>query len=254
MSTPALLEVRNLAMYWPNTGLHALRDINLSVGAGELTVILGANGCGKSTLLKCIVGLLSPTGGSVVVAGHEIAHLSGVPLQLARLDVAMISQHSNLVKRRSVIANVLTGALGRHPDWRTSLGILPVVELPQAYRHLQTVGLTHLAAQRSGTLSGGQAQRVAIARALAQAPKVLLADEPVASLDPEAAEDILRLLRRLAREDDLAVLCVLHQPGLALRYADRVVGFRDGRVVFDAPSNAVSATMVDTLYGTDVAA
>ncbi|HTV73980.1 MAG TPA: ATP-binding cassette domain-containing protein [Candidatus Acidoferrales bacterium] len=250
----ALLDVHDLAMHWPRTGVSVLRGASLSVGAGEFTVILGANGCGKTTFLKCIVRLLTPTGGSIAVAGHEMASLSGIALQRARLDIAMVSQHANLIKRRSVMANVITGALGRYPDWRTSLGALPEAELSRAYHHLQTVGLADLALQRAGTLSGGQAQRAAIARALAQQPKVLLADEPVASLDPEAAEDILRLLQRLAHDDQLAVLCVLHQPALALRYADRVVGFREGAIAFDLPTGAVSGPMISSLYGTDVAA
>ena len=134
------------------------------------------------------------------------------------------------------------GALGRHQTWWTALGGLPAEELPAARDHLRQVGLPHLAGQRAGTLSGGQAQRVAIARALAQRPRVMLADEPVASLDPEAAQDIMRLLRRLAHRDGLAVLCVLHQVDLAFAYADRVVGMRDGRVAFDRRAPTCRAT------------
>ena len=160
----------------------------------------------------------------------------------------MISQHANLVRRRSVLANVASGTLGRHQTWWTALGGLPAEELPAARDHLRQVGLPHLAAQRAGTLSGGQAQRVAIARALAQRPLVMLADEPVASLDPEAAQDIMRLLRRLAHGDGLAVLCVLHQVDLAFAYADRVVGMRDGRVAFDRKCADLSRDAVQRLY------
>jgi phosphonate transport system ATP-binding protein len=131
---------------------------------------------------------------------------------------------------------------------------LPQAELDDAKIHLRTVGLEQLAAQRAGTLSGGQAQRVSIARALAQRPRVLLADEPVASLDPDAAEDVLRLLGRLASTDGLAVLCVLHQPGLAIRYADRVVGLQNGRVAFDAAPGDISQAMLDSLYRSEAAA
>jgi phosphonate transport system ATP-binding protein len=183
-----------------------------------------------------------------------MANLAGSDLQRARRSVALISQHANLVKRRSVLANVATGSLGRRREWLTSAGLLPQSELALAQRHLQAVGLEHLEAQRAGTLSGGQAQRVAIARALAQQPRLLLADEPVANLDPEAADEVLRLLRRLASEDGLAVLCVLHQPDLALRYADRVAGFRDGHIAFDVASSAVSQVMVDSLYRSESAA
>ena len=152
------------------------------------------------------------------------------------------------MRRRSVLANVASGALGRHGGWWTALGGLPAEELQLAHGYLAEVGLEELAGQRAGTLSGGQAQRVAIARALAQRPRVLLADEPVASLDPEAAQDIMRLLRRLAAEDNLAVLCVLHQVELAYAYADRVVGIRDGRVAFDLPRAQVSRDEVRELY------
>jgi phosphonate transport system ATP-binding protein len=249
MAGELLLEVRALSLRWPTTGADVLRDVSLSVRAGEFVVILGANGSGKSTLLRCIVRLLTPNSGAIGVAGHDLTRLSGGALQRARRAVAIVSQHANLVKRRSVISNVAGGALGRCDDLRTKLGALPRRELPAAFRHLQTVGLTALAAQRASTLSGGQAQRVAIARALAQEPRVLLADEPVASLDPEAAETVLALLRRLAREHELAVLAVLHQPELALRFADRILGLRAGAVAFDLPAAHVPMELVTSLYG-----
>ena len=249
MAGDLLLEVRNLAMRWPTTGVDVLRDVSLSVRAGEFVVILGANGSGKSTLLRCIVRLLTPHAGRIDVAGQDLTRLSGQTLQRARCAVAMVSQRANLVQRRSVLSNVVGGALGRCDDLRTRLGALPRRELPAAFRHLQTVGLTALAAQRASTLSGGQAQRVAIARALAQEPRVLLADEPVASLDPEAAETVLALLQKLACEHELAVLAVLHQPDLALRYADRIVGLRAGSVVFDLPAAQVPTELVTSLYG-----
>jgi phosphonate transport system ATP-binding protein len=152
-----------------------------------------------------------------------------------------------------VLANVATGALGRLSDPWTALGGLPARELVAAHGYLAEVGLAHLAHQRASTLSGGQAQRVAIARALAQRPRVLLADEPVASLDPEAAEEIMRLLRRLAAHENLAVLCVLHQVELAYAYADRVVGIRDGAMVFDLPRADVSRETVRRLYLSEAA-
>jgi phosphonate transport system ATP-binding protein len=213
-----------------------------------LLIVLGGNGCGKTTLLRCITRALVPTAGEVWLNGTAISSLTGEKLRRARLDLAMISQHANLVRRRSVLANVACGTLGRHQTWWTALGGLPAGELPAARDHLRQVGLPHLAEQRAGTLSGGQAQRVAIARALAQRPLVMLADEPVASLDPEAAQDIMRLLRRLAHGDGLAVLCVLHQVDLAFAYADRVVGMRDGRVAFDRRCADLSRDAVQRLY------
>jgi len=241
------LAVRNLVMRYPN-GHTALDGVSLRVGAGEMVVILGSNGCGKSTLMKCVVGLNRPTAGSVEVAGRDLATLRGNALREARMPVALISQHANLVKRRSVLANVCTGALGRHRSLSTMLGGLPKSELEPARRFLDEVGLLPLANQRAGTLSGGQAQRVAVARALAQRPQVVLADEPVASLDPEAADDVMRLLRRLATDDGLAVVAVLHQPELATRYADRLIGMRSGRVEFDERAASVGSQQISNLY------
>ena len=242
-----MLDVRRLTLRYPN-GKLALADFDIAVRAGELVIVLGGNGSGKTTLLRCVTRTLAPTDGSVRINGTDLAHLTGEKLRRARLELALISQHGSLVRRRSVLANVASGALGRHGGMWTALGGLPAEELALAQGYLAEVGLEHLAHQRAGTLSGGQAQRVAIARALAQRPRVLLADEPVASLDPEAAEDIMRLLRRLAAEDDLAVLCVLHQVELAYAYADRVVGIREGRMVFDLPRAEVSRDEVRDLY------
>ena len=239
-------------MRYPD-GKLALADFDLAVSAGELVVVLGGNGSGKTTLLRCITRMLRPSAGEVWLDGVDLAELSGERLRRARLTVAMIWQHASLVKRRSVLANVATGALGRHGGVWTSLGLLPAAERRAAYFHLDEVGHAALAGQRAGTLSGGQAQRVAIARALAQRPRVLLADEPVASLDPEAAEDIMRLLRRLAQEENLAVLCVLHQVDLAYAYADRVVGIRDGRIAFDLPSRELPRDAVRQLYLSEAA-
>ncbi len=187
------------------------------------------------------------------MANTGLAGLSGRKLGEARRAVGMIFQSAFLVRRRTALANVATGSLGRHRDLWTALGGLPPDELVVAGELLATLGLLHLAHKRADTLSGGEAQRVAIARALAQRPRVLLADEPVASLDPEAAEDVLRLLERLAARDRLGVLCVLHQPDLALRHAHRIVGLRHGRVVFDAPVSDVDPEAIAALYHTDPA-
>jgi len=247
-----MLDVSRLSLQYPN-GKVALADFDIAVRAGELVIVLGGNGSGKTTLMRCITRTLQPTEGSVRVNGTDLAPLTGEKLRRARLELALISQHGSLVRRRSVLANVATGSLGRHGGWFTALGGLPAEELRLAHGYLAEVGLAHLADQRAGTLSGGQAQRVAIARALAQRPRVLLADEPVASLDPEAAEDIMKLLRRLAAEENLAVLCVLHQIELAHTYADRVVGIRDGRMAFDLPRAEVSREKMRHLYLSEAA-
>lgn len=247
-----MLRVCGLTMRYPN-GKVALAGFDLTVKAGELVVVLGGNGSGKTTLLRCVTRMLDPSAGEIWLDQTNLAGLTGEKLRQARLPLAMVWQQANLVRRRSVLANVASGALGRHGGWWTALGGLPADELRDAYVHLDEVGLADLAAQRAGTLSGGQAQRVAIARALAQRPRVLLADEPVASLDPEAADDIMRLLRRLARDEKLAVLCVLHQVELAYEYADRVVGIRGGRAVFDLPCDELPRDAVRQLYLSEAA-
>jgi phosphonate transport system ATP-binding protein len=242
-----MLRVRGLSLRYPN-GKLALCEFDLSIEAGEFVVVLGGNGSGKTTLLRCITRTVKPSAGEIWLDDTDLCALEGEKLRRARLALAMIWQHASLVRRRSVLSNVATGALGRHYTLRTAFGGLPAPELAAARGYLTEVGLTDLAEQRAGTLSGGQAQRVAIARALAQRPRVLLADEPVASLDPEAAVEIMRLLQRLARSENIAVICVLHQVELAYAYADRVIGIRNGRIVFDLPRREVSRDAVHQLY------
>ena len=242
-----MLRVRGLSLRYPN-GKLALAEFELVVQPGELVVVLGGNGSGKSTLLRCITRTLNPTAGEIWLGQTNLCALEGEKLRRARLQLAMVWQQASLVRRSSVLTNVASGALGRHSTLRTVFAGLPAAELEAARGHLADVGLADLAGQRAGTLSGGQAQRVAIARALAQRPRVLLADEPIASLDPEASEEIMRLLQRLARSEKLAVLCVLHQIELAYAYADRVVGIRDGFIAFDLPRGEVSREAVRRLY------
>lgn len=243
----ALIEVGGLAMRYP-TGRLALAGASLRLLPGELVVVLGHNGCGKSTMLKCIAGLQQPTAGSVSVGGRDITRLSGGALAQARMALALVFQQARLVLRRSVLANVLCGTLGRHRGLATAFGRLPKSEIPLAMRCLDLVGLADFAHQRAGTLSGGQAQRAAIARALAQRPSVLLADEPVASLDPEASEEVMRLLRHISAQDGLGIICVLHQPELARRYADRILGMRDGHIIFDVAPAQLAANDIASLY------
>lgn len=242
-----MLRVCGLSQRYPN-GKLALTDFSLTVEAGELVVVLGGNGSGKTTLLRCVTRAVKPTAGEIWLGETNLCALEGEKLRRARLELAMIWQHASLVGRSTVLANVASGALGRHSTLRTVLAGMPTSELESARGHLTEVGLADLAEQRAGTLSGGQAQRVAIARALAQRPRVILADEPVASLDPEAAEEIMRLLRRLAASERIAVLCVLHQVELAYSYADRVIGIRAGRLAFDLPRSEVSRETVHQLY------
>jgi phosphonate transport system ATP-binding protein len=245
-ANPAL-RIRELSKRYPN-GVLAVDTVNLDVQRGELVALLGANGSGKSTVLRCAVRLTDPTSGSVEVAGQDFVGISGRSLREARRTVAMIFQEGHLIRQRRVIANVAAGALGRN-GWRSAFGSLPREELRRSLKHLDRVGLRELALRRAGSLSGGQAQRVAIARALSQQPQVLLADEPVASLDPDAAQMVMTLLRDLAACEGLAILCVLHQPELALRFAHRVAGMRDGRLQFCEPAANLTAGAIATLYG-----
>ena len=247
-----MLRVCGLSQRYPN-GKLALTDLSLTVEAGELVVVLGGNGSGKTTLLRCVTRTVKPTAGEIWLGETNLCALEGEKLRRARLELAMIWQHASLVGRSTVLANVASGALGRHSTLRTVLAGMPISELESARGHLTDVGLADLAEQRAGTLSGGQAQRVAIARALAQRPRVILADEPVASLDPEAAEEIMRLLQRLAASERIAVLCVLHQVELAYSYADRVIGIRAGRLAFDLPRSEVSRETVHRLYLSEAA-
>ena len=248
MTSQPLLEIEDLHLKYGN-GTHALRGVTLNVEAGELVVVLGSNGSGKSSLLRCITRLVTPTHGCVRVNGRDFTALRGRALYEARPDLAMIFQSPHLVRRRSVLANVACGALGRcHHELRTLIGMLPAPELAEARLCLHSVGMEALATRRASELSGGQAQRVSIARALTQRPKLLLADEPVASLDPEAAEEIMVLLRRLASEQGLAIICVLHQPKLAQAFGDRIVGIRDGAVYFDLAAKTVAEDNVASLY------
>lgn len=211
--------------------VHALEDVSLEVAAGEVVAVLGPSGSGKSTLFRCITRLTEPDSGSIKIDGRAYDGLDGGALRNARKGIGVVFQQFNLVRRRSALANVLTAALPSLPVWRVASGIYPPALREKAEAALASVGLAAQTHQRADTLSGGQQQRVAIARALMQESRVLLVDEPVASLDPEAARLVLELICGLARSRDLAVLCTLHQPELALDFADRILSMRSGRIV-----------------------
>jgi phosphonate transport system ATP-binding protein len=229
-----------------------LKGLDVAVRPGELTVVLGANGSGKSTLLRCALRLIEPDDGEVSLCGVDLRAQKGEQLRLARRQAAMVFQSVLLVRRRTAHENVAFGGLGELPLHRSfAARTFPADLHARATDALERVGLAKYAAQRAGTLSGGQAQRVAVARALCQRARVIMADEPVASLDPRAADSVLELLADVAHNENLGVIVVLHQPELARRYADRLVGFNDGRVAFDRPPTQVSEGEVDSLYGQD---
>ena len=223
----------------------AIEDIAFELRAGEMLALLGPNGAGKTTLFRCLAGLAPADAGTVRLRGRDVASLRG----RERRHVAVVFQQFNLVGRLSALDNVLAGRLGHVPAWRGVLRRFVRADLLLALACLERVGLLEQAHQRADTLSGGQQQRVAIARALAQQPDVIIADEPVASLEPRIGAGILELLKSICHGDGVAVVCSLHQPELARRYADRVLGLRAGRIVVDLPAAALDQAALDALYG-----
>jgi phosphonate transport system ATP-binding protein len=226
----------------------ALDDVSLSVRAGEMVVLLGLSGSGKSTLLRHIDGLQQATTGTVTVLGTDVGRARGAGLRRLRRRIGFVFQQFHLVGSLTVLENVCTGALGRLRGPRLGLLSYPQTLRREALRHLERVGLLDQALQRADTLSGGQQQRVAVARALMQRPEILLADEPVASLDPESSAQIMRLIREIAEEERLTVLCSLHQVDLALSWGDRIIGLRAGQVLMDRPVSALTRDDVMSVY------
>ena len=229
-------------------GVLGLDDVNVGFKTGGITVLLGLSGSGKSTLLRHINGLHSPSSGQVRVLGRDVRALSTKALKEVRRDIGVIFQAFNLVGPMSVLENVCAGALGTLRGPRISLMMYPKAVRREAIEKLDRVGLADRAYQRADTLSGGQQQRVAIARALMQHPKVLLADEPVASLDPVSAIEVINLLRQIAAEDDLTIISSLHQVPLAIDFADRIIGLRSGRAVLDRTTEGLSAEEASQIY------
>ncbi|MCD5971320.1 phosphonate ABC transporter ATP-binding protein [Pseudomonas phytophila] len=235
----------------------ALVDLALSIQPGEMVALIGASGSGKSTLLRHLAGLACcdrGNGGSVQVLGREVqaaGRLNGKVRKL-RSDIGYIFQQFNLVNRLSVLDNVLLGCLGRMPGWRGNLGLFNTEEKQRALQSLDRVGLVDLAAQRASTLSGGQQQRVAIARALTQRAEVILADEPIASLDPESARKVMEILADINRTDGKTVVVTLHQVDYAVRYCPRAVALKGGRIHFDGDGKNLSSQFLNDLYGADV--
>ena len=238
-----MFTIENLTVAYPK-GPVALLPTSLTLPAGGFTVLLGASGAGKSTMLRCLNGLVRPTAGRVLAAPlGDIAPA----LRAHRRRTGMVFQQHHLIGRVSVLGNVLTGRLGHRPAWRSLLP-MPRADREMALRALDRVGLLALALRRADSLSGGQQQRVGIARALVQQPQIILADEPVASLDPTSAEAVLTLLRDICRDDGLTAVVSLHQLDLARRFADRIIGLAAGTVVFDGPPAALDAAAVRAIY------
>ncbi len=218
----------------------ALDDVSIEITAGEFVVILGPSGAGKSTLLRILNGLTEPTTGT--------AQIGGSPVSESGSDVGMVFQMHYLIESLSAYRNALTGALSRTTNLKSILTLNQTDDKRAALRALDTVGLLKDAEQRAGTMSGGQKQRVGIARALVQNPSLLLADEPVSSLDPKAARDVMRYMKQAARERELTTVASLHQVNIAREFGDRFIGVRDGTVIFDGSRAELSMDVIDDLY------
>jgi phosphonate transport system ATP-binding protein len=219
-----------------------LDDVSFAVAAGEVVAILGASGAGKTTLFRCLTRLAPSDDGEIYLGDHAMQSLDSRELAAARREVGLIFQQFNLIRRLSALDNVLVGRLGNVPTWRVVLRRFPRRDRQLALAALDRVGLLPYALQRADRLSGGQQQRVAIARALAQQSRLVLADEPVASLDPEAAKSVLSILRDIAHERMIAVLVSLHQVDFAMQFADRIIGLKGGRMIADRPAAAFAET------------
>jgi phosphonate transport system ATP-binding protein len=245
-----MLTLDRLTKVYPN-GFRALDEVSLAVPSGEFVVVIGLSGSSKSTLLRCINRLIEPTSGRVELDGVDVTAAAPGELRAIRRDIGMIFQQFNLVKRSSVRTNVLSGALGGAATVPSLLGIWPAAVREAAERNLALVGLADKAGSRADALSGGQQQRVAIARALMQEPKVLLADEPVASLDPATSHSVMDYLRLLNRERGMTILCSLHFLSLARAYGTRIVALKAGRLMFDGRPGDIDEARFRDIYGED---
>ena len=252
----AALRITHLNKHF-NEQKPALCDISLSANRGEMIALIGASGSGKSTLLRHIAGLLTADpvkGSSIEVAGSVIQKDGQIAsdIRASRAKVGFVFQQFNLVDRLSVMTNVLVGLLHRLPLWRSLLGLFNQAERTLAYQALARVGIQDCHGQRASTLSGGQQQRAAIARTLVQGADLILADEPIASLDPESSRNVMEILARINREDQCTVIVSLHQVEIALKYCPRVIALHQGKVVFDGAAAALTPELLRELYGVQV--
>jgi len=246
-----MLEIRNLTKIYED-GTKALDNVSFSVPDGEFLVVIGLSGSGKSTLLRCINRLINPTAGEIIWNGEDLAKVQGEDLRKARRKIGMVFQHFNLVERATVLTNLLTGRLGYAKTWPTMLHRFSKADRDKAWATLARMGIEDQAHKLARELSGGQQQRVGISRALMQDPELMLADEPVASLDPVLAHSILQHLEDLNKEDELTIICSLHYLDLVQRYSTSVIGLREGHLVYQGTKRDIQK-MTDeefkTIYG-----
>lgn len=245
-----MLTITDLRVVYPN-GNEALKSVSIQAERGEIIAVIGRSGAGKSTLLRCINGLQKPTSGQIILDGDEITAMSGRQLRNARRYVGFIWQEYNLIERLPAITNVLTGRLGYNRTFGSLLFHFDRQHRQIALRNLERVGLLQRAKFRADRLSGGEKQRVSIARAITQEPKILLADEPVASLDPELSVQVMTDLARVAREDGVLTLINIHDVNLAREFADRLIGIAQGVVVYDGKPDGLTDDVMDRVYRFD---
>jgi phosphonate transport system ATP-binding protein len=244
----ALLNVQGLRKSY-GANVEVLRGIDLVLSPGEFLTVIGPSGAGKSTFLRCINGLIESSDGTCRLRGEIISGVKGHALRAVRRRIGMIFQSHALVDRLSVMENILSGRLGYTGFWKSWLRKFPQEDLTRAFHLMDRVGLEGFEDRRADRLSGGQRQRVGIARALIQEPELLLVDEPTASLDPKTSRQIMRLLGELARENNLSVIANLHDVALARMFSDRIIGLRDGEIVFEGKPDEVTDAILSTIYG-----
>ena len=237
-----------------SNGLHALKNVSLEIKQGEFVAIIGLSGAGKSTLLRTINRMHDISEGSLTVNGQEVNDLSGKDLRKFRRKVGMVFQSFNLVTRTTVINNVLTSRVPGMPLWKSIIGLYSKEDKVIALEALDKVGILDKAYVRADQLSGGQQQRVALARTLAQKPEIILADEPVAALDPITAKQVMYDFKKINKELNMSVLINIHHVDLALKYADRVIGIKAGEIVYDGPATKVDSEVLKQIYGRELAA
>lgn len=238
---------------YPN-GLHALKNISLEINQGEFVAIIGLSGAGKSTLLRTINRMHDISEGSLTVNGQEINDLAGKDLRKFRRKIGMVFQSFNLVTRTTVVNNVLTSRVPDMPLWKSIIGLYSKEDKVIALEALDKVGILDKAYVRADQLSGGQQQRVALARTLAQKPEIILADEPVAALDPITAKQVMDDFKKINKELNMSVLINIHHVDLALKYADRVIGIKAGEIVYDGPATKVDSEVLKQIYGRELSA
>jgi phosphonate transport system ATP-binding protein len=243
-----VIHVRGLRKDYPG-GARALDGVDLHIAPGEFVALIGPSGAGKSTLLRCLNGLVTPTAGLVRIGDDTVTGASAETLRRVRARIGFVFQQFNLQRRLTVLENALLGGLARASRWRSLVGWFETAEVSRAHAILMRVGLEGLADRRVDTLSGGQQQRVAIARALLQTPAVVLADEPMSSLDPALAHTVMEFLRRINEEDGITVIASLHVLELAQAYGRRVIGLHRGRVVHDGPPESLDAAATARIFG-----